>query len=380
MTPIVTSPRAVARVSAASFWKRFTGAPFYPGGTFRPTSLRCRAMSPRRLSLLAMRVARRLVAAVRLAAPRRRRRRRHRRASARLLGRSPAQRPESAGRAGACRRRSRRCPGPRHERDRLRQGPDPDALPRRRQPRASAPDRTVKAAFYDLDRRPDQAVATADGAFVWTIEDERGMYVVDVDLPDAGTWGAEFTTAAPGSPAETVAHDVPTSAASLTDDRRSASRPRPRRRRRPPTSAATWRRSRPTRSPIRRSTRPRWPTRSRRTSRSCSIFATPKFCTSAQCGPTLDQFKPIAAAHPEITFINVEPYKLKFDERRAPAGPRCQRASSRRPTSPTSGGCSRSRGSSRSTGTGSCSGSYEVTITPTPSSTRSCRSSAPAAS
>ena len=34
MTPIVTSPRAVARVSAASFWKRFTRPPFYPGGTF----------------------------------------------------------------------------------------------------------------------------------------------------------------------------------------------------------------------------------------------------------------------------------------------------------------------------------------------------------
>jgi hypothetical protein len=41
------------------------------------------------------------------------------------------------------------------------------------------------------------------------------------------------------------------------------------------------------------------------------VFATPKFCASAQCGPTLDQFKPIAAAHPEVTFINVEPYKLQ---------------------------------------------------------------------
>ena len=30
------------------------------------------------------------------------------------------------------------------------------------------------------------------------------MYVLDVDLPEAGTWGAEFTTEAPGSPAETT--------------------------------------------------------------------------------------------------------------------------------------------------------------------------------
>ena len=42
------------------------------------------------------------------------------------------------------------------------------------------------------------------------------------------------------------------------------------------------------------------------------VFATPKFCTSQQCGPTLDQLKPIAAAHPEVTFINVEPYQLEL--------------------------------------------------------------------
>ena len=42
------------------------------------------------------------------------------------------------------------------------------------------------------------------------------------------------------------------------------------------------------------------------------VFATPKFCKSAQCGPTLDQLKPIAAANPGVTFINVEPYELKL--------------------------------------------------------------------
>ena len=42
------------------------------------------------------------------------------------------------------------------------------------------------------------------------------------------------------------------------------------------------------------------------------VFATPKFCTSQQCGPTLDHFKPIAAANPDVTFINVEPYQLKL--------------------------------------------------------------------
>ena len=42
------------------------------------------------------------------------------------------------------------------------------------------------------------------------------------------------------------------------------------------------------------------------------IFATPKFCASVQCGPTLDRIKPYAARYPGVTFINVEPYKLKL--------------------------------------------------------------------
>ena len=73
----------------------------------------------------------------------------------------------------------------------------------------SAPDRTVKATFYNLGRDPNKGVLTADGAFVWTIENERGMYVFNVNLPEAGTWGAEFTTEAPGSPAETVRLSFP---------------------------------------------------------------------------------------------------------------------------------------------------------------------------
>jgi hypothetical protein len=42
------------------------------------------------------------------------------------------------------------------------------------------------------------------------------------------------------------------------------------------------------------------------------VFATPKFCKTAQCGPTLDRIKPFAARYPTVTFINVEPYKLEL--------------------------------------------------------------------
>ena len=53
------------------------------------------------------------------------------------------------------------------------------------------------------------------------------------------------------------------------------------------------------------------------------VFATPAFCQSAQCGPTLDRVKAVAAAAPkDVAFINVEPYQLTYTERQAPAGAR----------------------------------------------------------
>ena len=174
---------------------------------------------------------------------------------------------------------------------------------------ASAPDRSVKVTFYDLGRDPSKAVATATGAFIWTIPNDRGMYILDVDLPEAGTWGAEFTTEAPGAAAETVRLTFDVRDSTPTDPHWPAgsgledARPWP-------TSAARSRRSRPTRSRIRPSTRRRSPDALAAHKPFMLIFATPKFCTSAQCGPTLDRFKPVAAANPDVTFINVEPYQL----------------------------------------------------------------------
>lgn len=173
---------------------------------------------------------------------------------------------------------------------------------------ASAPDRSAKVSFYDLGRDPAKAVATVDGAFVWTIQDERGMYILDVDLPEAGLWGAEFSTAAPGAQPETVrlTFDVQDSTPTVQ-----VGQPAP--------AAKT-----PTLADVggdvsKISTDPKPDPAFYSTSVADAlaahkpfilIFATPKFCTSAQCGPTLDRFKPVAAANPDVTFINVEPYQL----------------------------------------------------------------------
>jgi hypothetical protein len=176
----------------------------------------------------------------------------------------------------------------------------------------SAPDRTAKVAFYDLARDPKAVVATADGAFVWTIQNERGMYIANVDLPEAGTWGAEFTTAVPNAPAETIrlsftVQDTPTAIG--IGQKAPASKT--------PTAADVGG------DLAKVSTDAQPDPAFYQTSVADAlaahkpfilIFATPKFCTSQQCGPTLDHFKPIAAAHPDVTFINVEPYKLDFKD------------------------------------------------------------------
>jgi hypothetical protein len=175
---------------------------------------------------------------------------------------------------------------------------------------ASAPDRTASVAFYDLGRDPNKVVATAEGRFVWTIQDERGMYIADVDLPEAGTFGAEFTTEAPGSAAETVrltfeVHDTSPTIA-LGDPAPASDTPTLSDVGGDVTQIST------DSDPV-----PDFYSTSVADALAehqpfVLVFATPKFCISAQCGPTLDRLKPVAAEHPEVTFINVEPYELQF--------------------------------------------------------------------
>jgi hypothetical protein len=135
------------------------------------------------------------------------------------------------------------------------------------------------------------------------------MYIADVDLPEGGTWGAEFTTAAPNAAPETIrlsftVLDTPTSIA--IGQKAPASKT--------PTAADVGG------DLTKISTDAKPDPVFYQTSVAAAlaahkpfilIFATPRFCTSRQCGPTLDHFKAIAAAYPDVTFINVEPYKLQ---------------------------------------------------------------------
>lgn len=173
---------------------------------------------------------------------------------------------------------------------------------------AATPDRTVKVHFNGPS---GESIDAPDGTFVWAIENERGVYYTHADFPTAGSWQAEFTTAAPGAPTETIrfAFDVKQDASAIRPGEKAPSV-------RTPTLADVG-------GDARRVSTDQQPVdRLYETSEDEAIaagkpfvlaFATPKFCTTAQCGPTLDRLKPIAQAHPDVTFINVEPYELKWD-------------------------------------------------------------------
>jgi hypothetical protein len=174
---------------------------------------------------------------------------------------------------------------------------------------AGSPDRKVSVAF----RGPGgETIAAQPSTFIWAIEGTVGVYVLHATFPTAGAWTADFTTSAPGSPEATIPFGFDVKART---DVLAPGDPAP--------SVAT-----PTIASVRGdvtkvSTDTNPVARFYETSEADAlaakkpfvlIFATPKFCRSSVCGPTLEKLKPVAAAHPEMTFINVEPYLLKDDQ------------------------------------------------------------------
>ena len=175
------------------------------------------------------------------------------------------------------------------------------------QKQVAGPDRTLTIGYHG----PNGAtIAPTVQAFIWAIEGVNGVYVGRATFPGAGQWTADFTTTAPGSAAETTTFgfDVrdrlevvspgdpapsvktPTLADVGGDVSKISSDPKPEKRFYETSEVAALAAKKPF----------------------VLIFATPKFCQTATCGPTLDRLKPVAAAHPEMTFINVEPYELEY--------------------------------------------------------------------
>jgi hypothetical protein len=174
-----------------------------------------------------------------------------------------------------------------------------------------SPDKSVRVAIYNHGRDPGTPIAAVDGTFVWAIENERGIYIAEVSFPEAGRYGAAFTTGGAGQAAELrLTFDVrPGSDVVKVGDRAPASKT--------PTLDDVG--GDATRISTDASPEPAFYQTSVDQAIAAHeafvlIFATPKFCASAQCGPTLDRIKPYLARYPTVTFINVEPYKLKLED------------------------------------------------------------------
>lgn len=175
----------------------------------------------------------------------------------------------------------------------------------------AAPDRTVKVAFTGPN---GETVDAPDGEFIWAIDDVSGVYVTTAEFPSAGAWTAQFTTAAPGSQEETIpfgfdvkedanvvlpgeaapAVDTPTLEDVGGDVRMISSDDEPVEAFYETSVADALTAGEPF----------------------VLVFATPAFCQTQTCGPTLEKVKDAAEAHSDVTFINVEPYQTEFVEGR----------------------------------------------------------------
>lgn len=171
-----------------------------------------------------------------------------------------------------------------------------------------SPKSKMHVAFYDLAESESEPVSEHDASFIWAVPGERGLWEVpDVELDSAGKWGAavsvhgggidvddlgvqfevkeQASTPAIGAPAP--ASDTPTKA-DVKDLSEITSDPDPDPRFYDVSIADALKRHEPF----------------------VVVFATPKYCTSQVCGPTLDLVKSVAPDYPKITFIHVEVYEL----------------------------------------------------------------------
>ena len=175
----------------------------------------------------------------------------------------------------------------------------------------AAADVTTSLAFYDLARDPGAVVATVPGTFIRAapLPDPRGLYHATVTFADPGDWGVQITVQVPGKPASTSRVQFTVLPATTTPAIGAAA----------PASQTPTATTAAAISQISTDTSP--DPAFYRTSVAGAlaahkpfvlVFATPQFCQSQICGPTLDTVK--AAAVPfesMVDFIHVEPYVLQ---------------------------------------------------------------------
>ena len=176
----------------------------------------------------------------------------------------------------------------------------------------AAPDVKVHLLFYDVDTASDKVVFEEDARFFWSIEDTAGLYAASVDFPKAGRWGTRFEATFPDGQTKVVRadYDVKETGTSPALGAKAPSVDTP-------TLAEV-------NGDLKALTTDQEPeARFYETSIADALtagkpfvvtFATPAFCQTRTCGPTLDIVKGVAADYPDLTFINAEPYVMAYKD------------------------------------------------------------------
>lgn len=173
----------------------------------------------------------------------------------------------------------------------------------------AAPGINVSIEFYDLNSCPAEPTSTEEMDFFWTIKPVVGLYRTTATFDQPGIWGAEVTISGGG-----VDEKVKGSFEVLPESSTPALGSRP------PASDS------PTADDVKDLAEISTDNKPDPAFYEVSIadamkagkpfvvvFATPEFCQSQTCGPTLDIVKDVSKDFSKVTFIHVEPYVLPAD-------------------------------------------------------------------
>jgi hypothetical protein len=163
--------------------------------------------------------------------------------------------------------------------------------------------------FFDLTSCPEKSAGEADMEFIWSIKPNVGLYKTDATFDSAGMWGAEVTVTGdglnetvkasfdvkeePSTPA--IGDPAPAVETPTADDVKDLSEISTDKNPDPRYYELSIDEALKQKEPF------------------VVAFATPEFCQTQTCGPTLDIVKSVAEGFPKETFIHVEPYKLPAD-------------------------------------------------------------------
>jgi hypothetical protein len=165
--------------------------------------------------------------------------------------------------------------------------------------RRGGPDETVTLVASPLDAPTVEL--TSEATYVWIVPDAIGLYLATVPFDRPGTWQIDFAVST-GEPTEPFLIDIREEATTVALGEMAPLVETP--------TVMT--------APLRDLTTDNDPYEAfyetsldaalSNGTKTVVIFATPAFCTSAACGPMLEQTKTMADEYPEVDFLHVEVY------------------------------------------------------------------------